>query len=193
MISAASNANQTHKLVEVRLWSSPFNGLRWGYQISSSRSLKQFHWNQCLVSIVLVERAEMKRILFLTMEERFDRFPCSTLAPRLSKNQIENLCDVSINIFTSLSHSDHYRTSGIKHSSQTPGDWLTQLRLVLLRGVDSGTRERETRIGNAWFVSSSVRFPLSSMKKWRTMKVAHSLQVMTRLFFSFIQNDRGID
>jgi hypothetical protein len=34
---------------------------------------------------VIVERKEMKRVLLLTMKERFDRFPCFTLSPRLSK------------------------------------------------------------------------------------------------------------
>ena len=53
-------------------------------------------------------------------------------------------------------------------------------------------RERERKTGDAWFVSPSVRFPLSSMKEWRNIKVTPSLQVPARLSFSFTQNDEGI-
>ena len=86
--------------------------------------VEDVYWNQCLISIVIVERKEMKRILSSRWKK--DSIVFLTLLVLLDspKDEIENLCHVSINIFTSLTH--HYRSSGIKHWSQTPGDWLTQ-------------------------------------------------------------------
>ena len=96
-------------------------------------------------------------------------FLVSLLLRDSPKDLIENLCHVSINIFTSLSPSDNSKSSEIKRSSQTQHDWFRSLR-----GVNIVYREGEREDGNAWFVSPSVTHPLSSTKKWHSMKVTHS-------------------